>query len=454
MNKRYRLLAFLLALALTLPVTAAQSEHPVRIAIIDTGISSGAISSNQLDTGYNYVLPGHSTEDVIGHGTAVASIIVGCESAGISGIYPEAILIPLVVYSKDSDGKKVRCNGSDLSAVVRDAVDKFDCDIINMSLTSSKASPELEESLAYAREQGVIIVASSGNEGNATLNYPAGYDTAISVGSINSEGSDRAKFSNFNQALDLMAPGADITIADIHGNAVTGSGTSYSVPCVTAAAAKLMDTYPTLTGEQITQILLASATDIRYEGYDMQTGWGKLDLENALHYAAQGRQFRDASPDQWYFDGVKYMSTQGLMKGTDAVNFSPNQTTTRAMMWVMLYRVDGQTESGSGAEWYSDAQNWVKSNNIADGAAPGQIITREEIAAMLYQYSIYKGRDVSAAANLISYSDASSVSKNTVDAMKWACGTGIINGMYGALNPQGSATRAQIATILMRFINL
>lgn len=453
MKFRKRILALLLTLALMIPVSAAENRT-VRIAVIDSGISTTAISPDSVAEGHNYALPSSSTEDIVGHGTAIASIIVGCESAGITGLCPEATLVPLVIYSRNENQKTVRCDEVELATVIRDAVDVYDCDIINMSLTTRLASPELEAAVTYAWQHGVLVVTSAGNDGGATVLYPGGFDTTLCVGSSNESGTGRASFSNFNTFLDILAPGVNLPIAKPNGTADTGSGTSYSTAYISGVAAKLMLAYPNLTAEQILQLLLASADDLRSEGRDNLTGWGVLNLNNAMQYAEQGRQFRDAPPSQWYFEGVKYMSAQGLMKGTDAINFSPNDTTTRAMMWVMLYRMDEQEENGACESWYSEAQNWVKTNAIADGEAPNQIITREEIASILYAYSRYKGFDISKTADLSSYSDYTTVSEKAAAAMCWACGCGIINGMDGALNPQGSATRAQIATMLMRFAKL
>lgn len=452
MKQHNKILSLLLIFALMIPTSAAE-KSTVRIAVVDTGISVRAIDSDRIDEGQNYAIPGASLMDVLGHGTAVASIIVGSESAGITGVCPEAVLVPLVMSTRDENKKKVSCSVADLATIVYDAVDVYDCDIINLSLTTRTNSSELQEAVNHAWEKGVLVVASIGNDDTATVYYPGGFDNVLCVGSVSQDGTNKASFSNYNRNLDILAPGDKITIAQPNGKTTTGSGTSYSTAYISGMAAKLMLAYPELTAEQIVQLLLASATDLGDVGYDNQTGWGVLNTEKTLSYAAQGRQFRDVAADQWYFEGVKFMSTQGLMKGTDAVNFSPNQTTTRAMMWVMLHRMDGQSDTG-GEIWYSNAQNWVKEYNIADGKSPDQVITREEIAAMLYQYSRYKGRDVTTSADLSSYSDASTVSKNTAEAMKWACGSGIINGMDGALNPQGSATRAQIATMLMRFAKL
>ena len=160
--------------------------------------------------------------------------------------------------------------------------------------------------------------------------------------------------------------------------------------------------------------------------------------------------FTDVVSGSWYYDGVKYACDNGLMNGTSANAFSPNADTTRSMIVTILARMEGVNTSG-GATWYTAGREWAMENGISDGTNMEGKITREQLAAMLYRYAKMKGYDVSASASLSGYTDASSVSGWAKEAMQWAVGSGLIQGSGNALAPQANASRAQIATILMRF---
>ena len=160
--------------------------------------------------------------------------------------------------------------------------------------------------------------------------------------------------------------------------------------------------------------------------------------------------FTDVVSGSWYYDGVKYAYDNGLMNGTGANAFNPNADTTRGMIVTILARMEGVNTSG-GAAWYARGREWAMENGISDGTNMEGKITREQLAAMLYRYAKMKGYDVSASASLSGYTDASSVSGWAKEAMQWAVGSGLIQGSNNALTPQANASRAQIATILMRF---
>ena len=160
--------------------------------------------------------------------------------------------------------------------------------------------------------------------------------------------------------------------------------------------------------------------------------------------------FTDVTSGSWYYDGVKYVCDNGLMNGTSANEFNPNANTTRSMIVTILARMEGVNTSG-GATWYAAGRVWAMENGISDGMNMEGKITREQLAAMLYRYAKMKGYDVSASASLSGYTDASGVSGWATDAMRWAVSAGLIQGSGNALTPQANASRAQIATILMRF---
>ena len=174
--------------------------------------------------------------------------------------------------------------------------------------------------------------------------------------------------------------------------------------------------------------------------------------------------FTDVTEGDWFYDAVRYAYETGLMDGVGDSLFAPNSETTRAQLVTILYRLAGQpavsgdlifTDVEVGT-WYTDAVAWAAENGIVNGTtdttfAPGEDLTRQQLVTVLYRYAESKGYDVSASADLSGYPDAGQVQDYAQPAMAWAVAEGIVEGVDGNLNPTGDATRAQIATILMRF---
>ena len=175
--------------------------------------------------------------------------------------------------------------------------------------------------------------------------------------------------------------------------------------------------------------------------------------------------FVDVAEGDWFYDAVVYAYQNELMDGVGGNRFAPNSETTRAQLVTILYRLEGQpavsgdlpfTDVETGT-WYTNAVLWAAQNNIVNGVndtefAPGDEITRQQLVTILYRYAEAKGYDVSASADLSGYPDAGQVQDYAQPAMAWAVAENIIQGMEdGTLKPAGNASRAQIATILMRF---
>ena len=171
--------------------------------------------------------------------------------------------------------------------------------------------------------------------------------------------------------------------------------------------------------------------------------------------------------EDWFYDAVAYVYENGIMAGTDETIFDPYMELDRAQAAQLFYNLEGQptvtgdstfTDVTSG-HWAVDAITWAAQNDIVAGIGgglydPDSNVTREQFAVMLHNYAQYKGYDVSVGedTNILSYADAFDISDYAYPAMQWACGAGIINGMGdGTLMPQGKATRAEAATMLMNF---
>ncbi len=176
--------------------------------------------------------------------------------------------------------------------------------------------------------------------------------------------------------------------------------------------------------------------------------------------------FTDVDQTQWYHDSIDFVLRHGMFNGVSETSFEPNGTMTRAMLVTVLYRMSGSPVIIAGEHftdvsadsWYAEAVAWGKVTGIIDGIgnrlfAPDQYVTREQTAVILYRYAIYKSLDVGDYDDLLSdFTDGSDASKYAHEALNWAIATGLLSGIGNqTLAPQGSATRAQVAAILMRF---
>jgi len=188
-------------------------------------------------------------------------------------------------------------------------------------------------------------------------------------------------------------------------------------------------------------------------------------LSTFLVTHTKSTNFTDVKSGVWFYDAVKYAVQKELFNGTSATTFAPNDNMTRAMLVTALYRLEGKpavtgansfTDVQSG-QWYTDAVTWASANKIVSGYGGGLFgtndnITREQMTAILYRYAQYKSYGVTKTADLRDYTDASNIGAWATDAMKWANAAGLITGTTATkLSPTGNATRAQAATILMRF---
>ena len=173
--------------------------------------------------------------------------------------------------------------------------------------------------------------------------------------------------------------------------------------------------------------------------------------------------FTDVSADDWFYDPVCFVYSQGLMTGTSATTFEPNTPLSRAMLVAVLHRLEGSPAASAGdftdvadSDWYAQAVNWAASvgvvNGFDDGTfQPNAAITREQMAAILRNYAAYKGFDVTASGSLSTFTDAASVSDWAKESVEWAVGSGLLGGYEDStLQPQGTTTRAEVASVLQR----
>jgi len=195
--------------------------------------------------------------------------------------------------------------------------------------------------------------------------------------------------------------------------------------------------------------------------YAKENGFTFVDLGDT---PIEPTKFNDVAKSAWYYDAVNYAVQNGLMNGVGGGNFAPDSPMTRAMLVTVLWRYEGSPVEGKNTftdvpngEWYTKAVAWAAANGIVGGVGNGKFdpngnITREQMAAILFRYADKKGFDTSKRGDLSGFPDRAKVSAYATDAIAWTVAEKIIGGSDGKLLPQGNATRAQVSTILMRFI--
>ncbi|MBO5408054.1 MAG: S-layer homology domain-containing protein [Clostridia bacterium] len=193
----------------------------------------------------------------------------------------------------------------------------------------------------------------------------------------------------------------------------------------------------------------------------------EITVENENAPEVTNLTFADVKPTDWYYESVKYVSENNLMQGTDT-GFEPNSKMTRAMLVTALYRMKKaeKTEAIHNFSdvpeglWYTDAVRWAVKNHIVNGVSetkfmPEQEVTREQMALMFWRYAKLQGMDVSTVSDLTRYTDANDISNWALDAFQWANALSLLQGTdETTLSPKDTATRAQVATIMMRFFQI
>ncbi|GEM_PF-1789761 len=175
--------------------------------------------------------------------------------------------------------------------------------------------------------------------------------------------------------------------------------------------------------------------------------------------------YGDVNKSDWFYEAVKHVSENDLMVGTGGGKFEPNTMLSRAMLVTILWRLEGEPDYvitnsfiDLAQDWYKDAVTWAAEHKIVEGYGnerfgPGDPISREQVAVILYRYSQFKGHDVSMKSDLAEYIDTSEISNWAVEAMKWANAEGLITGRSASiLAPRGTTTRAEIATVIQRYL--
>ena len=407
------------------------------IAITTSGSVEGVLVENSTIDGYTmsaYHNPGAA--DIAYENNVISNIQSGIAFVGINGVTVEGNTF------QNANGIRLEPSWTDTDVKCSD-----------ISISQNRfVSVSSESSSRYA----VRLQNSSGVSGVDS-------DTPIDL-SYNFWGSDEPDFEN----LIIMPDGTQV-VTEPYYEAITMRPEDLNtyVPPINIPDTYDIDLIVSDGGEAKTNLSNASAgttitvTVTPDEGYELDyitvdgerisgTTFKMPDHDVTVRvYFTDGSAvlpFTDVSANQWFYDAISYVYTNGMMEGDSATTFNPDGQMTRAMFWAVLGRIDGATITGS--NWVETARSWAMAEGVSDGTNPNDYVTREMMVTMLWRYAGEPASEES----LSGYSDAANVSDWAAEAMSWALETGVIEGVTATtLQPQGTATRAQCATIFMRY---
>ena len=347
-------------------------------------------------------------------------------------------------------------------------------------LYSTTASAGEHKAPAKSENSNVYLISEDATQIVVVPKADAGYEVEKVTLAVNGTENDQQKTGERYTYDKALTSDATITVTFTEtsggssGSSGGGSSSSSNKPSVSVSGAGgkvTVSSNGTVTitpdkGYQIAKITV-NGKEVAIPADGKLTGLTKNDkvvVTFAKITDGSSTLFADVADDAWYADAVRYVFEKGMMNGTSSTTFSPNETTTRAMIVTMLHRLENEpTASAAGFTdvasntYYANAVAWAAANGVVTGVsetsfAPNDAITREQLAAILYRYAELKGYNVSASGSLSGYTDASQISSYATTAMQWANSTGLITGKTSTtLSPKGNATRAEVATILMRF---
>ena len=258
------------------------------IAILDTGVSAHSEFTGRLVGGYNFISNNTNASDDQGHGTSCAGIAAakGNNSGGIAGVCWDCLIMPVKVLDSSGFGDD---NG--IANGIQWAADNG-ADVISLSLGGGGYVSYAESVINYATEIGSVVIAASGNDNSGSLSYPSGYENCISVGALSpcnerksTSSCDGENFwgSNYGSGLDFLAPGVRIHTTTMSGGYTsTFNGTSSACPHAAGIAGLIRSESNNISAYDVRLLMQQSADDIGGVGYDVQTGYGKVNAYNSL----------------------------------------------------------------------------------------------------------------------------------------------------------------------------
>lgn len=337
------------------------------------------------------------------------------------------------------------------------------------STTETTKNPDGSTEVVDTKKDGTVTTTITDRDGNKT---------AVTE---NTDGTAEVIITNKNgttSTTGISADGKTETVVKLTASVIADAeaqGEAVLLPMQEVTATKGSTDAPTVTvslpgGKDVkVEIPVAGATAgtvavlVREDGSEeilkasVPTESGvavTLSNGDTVKIVDNSKDFIDVADHYWGADAVAFATSRQLFNGTSSTTFGPETAMSRAMILTVLARYEGVDTTG-GDTWFEAGCNWAMEAGISDGTNLEQNLTREQLVTMLYRYAQSKGYDVTAGedVNLHHYTDAATISEYAVPAMQWACGAGFLTGNTATtLNPTGNAARAEVATILMRFI--
>lgn len=333
------------------------------------------------------------------------------------------------------------------------------------NVTTTTTYPDGSQSVVEVKTDGTIVSTDTDAQGNtATVTQnPDGSsvktvenaDGSSSIQNTTSDGQTSAMVNLPSETVD--ASNASGAPASLPMDAVTATKDSASAPVVMVNTAndepvKVEIPVTNANNGTVAVLVKADGTEEIIKTTAL-TGDGvavKVNSGDTVKIIDNTKTFSDTAT-HWGSDAVTFVAARELFSGTSETRFSPDDNMTRGMLMTVLARYENVDTNG-GSVWYEKGVAWAVAQGLSDGTNPNGQISREQLATIIYRYAQSKGIDTTAGGSLERFPDAGSVSDWAREAMSWAVGNGIISGVGGVtLDPSGNATRAQVATILMRF---
>ncbi|RWZ59076.1 alkaline serine protease [Halobacillus fulvus] len=426
----------------------------IKIAVIDTGVNTSH-PDLKIAGGVTFVEDTTTYEDENGHGTHVTGVInAQNNNIGTIGVAPEAEIYAVKALDRGGIG-----NESDVMAGVQWAID-HDIDIINLSLTAPYASENLKEIINKAHQNGIHIVAASGNDRDGSgqitndVMYPGRYENTLSVGAV-TEDLKRASFSYQGKSLDAVAPGEQIYSTYIQQNESSYgylSGTSMASPYVAGSIALYKQLYPDYTKAEIENLLIDHAIDLGPKGKDEAYGYGLVK--------SPASYFIDVEHRSWFKNYVNALAQEDWIQGYRDDKYRPYRDVTRQEVVTLVGRIldlDGTKRATSYSDVSSDlfGSGYIASateEGIVEGLPGNQFrpnapIDRGDVA-LIIERAFGPFTDGSP-----QFSDVEN-GKYYEDAINALAEEQILNGYNGTeFRPEQSINRAEIATILAKVLD-
>mgnify|MGYP002507981076 CR=1 FL=1 len=431
----------------------------VKIGIVDSGIDAKH-PDLKITGGVSFVGSKTDYRDTNGHGTHVAGVIGARDNnIGIIGVAPEAELYAIKVIGESGLG-----NQSDVVQGIEWAMEKK-LDILNLSITTTKKSTVMEAALNDAYQQGLILVAASGNSLTGFTEpvevlYPARFSSVIAVGAVDQQ-FKKASFSYYGNALEFVAPGTDI-LSTVPTNLTadpyaTSDGTSMAAPFVSGIAALYKEAYPQLSNKRIRTLMQTNSIDLGPVGKDRHYGYGLIQAPKTVKDIV----FADVATNAWHEQAIMELYNEGILSGYPDGNFYPNKEVTRAEAITMISRTLNIEAARQPTNFKDVPEKHFASGYIAKAAekgivsgypdgrfAPNTAVIRAD-TAVLFVSAFELAHKESA-----SYPDVleGKYYTNPIYTLK---GHGIASGFpNGTYQPMKQMTRAEFAVLLSKLLEM